>query len=607
MIEIASVFLTEMLSTAVSGVAEKQSVTIRSGTFDKTKELLAKQENKHLYHDIETIITAGYFFGLYYCTTECSKDAKKTGDNNLVAKLNTIEGLIDEKQKSNHKQLWRRFSDASKSVLPINKTHPEKTKIPIDILGDIELPTEFLKKVDKHLYQKLKSYFIDTIKTSEHIQSFLNSGDQLVSSNQNDPDRGYHVKLNFTNKYPSLIGVTPLNEALTVNTCDLPSEMTALYYQWKDNQSGPEHDNTEEYDDVVSGMFPLELTGLSFNKDTAEFIITDDIGTCRLFFIIRHNETPHYRYPVQIEPISQDIKDSKVYRTYAVPNSYRISDTFFIASVILHTDHAILQVIHAKDGMLIDKFNDSEILKYISGNEIGEELEQGDAENEIFYCMDNPDRFLIFIDVKEKKLFHPKVKYDYSIHAQYGAFRVKRSCIYLLFQPDCSSNDDISAFEFYKSIHVEASKQPKENDIPVKFAGIIKSRLDKLYDLYQSGPYRANMVKYFNELFRWTTLAANNDCLEKNMDHFITVLNNVMKAEKDRNIILGLSDLQACAIYNKCNIYKHSGEYRKAADLCRQSIKIIKTIFRMQPDYPIKRPLSFFENALTVLYEMGQK
>ena len=399
MIEIASVFLTEMLSTAVSGVAEKQSVTIRSGTFDKTKELLAKQENKHLYHDIETIITAGYFFGLYYCATECSKDAKKTGDNNLVAKLNTIEGLIDEKQKSNHKQLWRRFSDASKSVLPINKTHPEKTKIPIDILGDIELPTEFLKKVDKHLYQKLKSYFIDTIKTSEHIQSFLNSGDQLVSSNQNDPDRGYHVKLNFTNKYPSLIGVTPLNEALTVNTCDLPSEMTALYYQWKDNQSGPEHDNTEEYDDVVSGMFPLELTGLSFNKDTAEFIITDDIGTCRLFFIIRHNETPHYRYPVQIEPISQDIKDSKVYRTYAVPNSYRISDTFFIASVILHTDHAILQVIHAKDGMLIDKFNDSEILKYISGNEIGEELEQGDAENEIFYCMDNPDRFLIFIDV----------------------------------------------------------------------------------------------------------------------------------------------------------------------------------------------------------------
>ena len=76
-----------------------------------------------------------------------------------------------------------------------------------------------------------------------------------------------------------------------------------------------------------------------------------------------------------------------------------------------------------------------------------------------------------------------------------------------------------------------------------------------------------------------------------------------IKEQKDEDIILGLFDLQACAIFNKSNIYKGSGDYEKAAALCRKSIEIISSILEIQPDFPIKRPLSFFEGSLNQLLQ----
>ena len=106
-----------------------------------------------------------------------------------------------------------------------------------------------------------------------------------------------------------------------------------------------------------------------------------------------------------------------------------------------------------------------------------------------------------------------------------------------------------------------------ESDAPIQFAAIIKSRLERLYHLYfgdNASRYKPEALDYCKALFHWSSRSVPINELELEMDKFIAFLNSNMKGEKDKLTILGISDLQACAIYNKGFANKQTGSYDNA-------------------------------------------
>lgn len=633
MADFASVFLSLFLSAEVSEITGNRFDELFDDLY-KNIDTSFKGNRKDLRDAVERIVGAGYYFALYYCAAECKSKAANPND---VAKFQEIEGIIDEKQKSGSKEMISLFENAPVSQLVKESSKETVGNISNMLLqagfGGFNLPDNFAESVDKNLFNKMKGYFVNELRTNEQIKYFLhsivtneldesmpqidNSLEMMLSPKNGSLDRVFDKKIKMINKFVYLFGESPLNQVLKLKIDDLPADMTRLYSKWKSSQGALRQANPDESaeDDDIK-CFPLAVNRFSEEGKT-EFIVADDIGVLRLFFVIRANETPFYPYPVRLEPFEQEIKDDKIHRSYAVENGFKVDDHFYIASVVLNTDYAVLQVLRANRGMYIEKFSDNRILEYIGGNELvgisraGGRLAQKDVEperdvieNEIYIDMSNPHGIFALLEVKERRLINPKVKYDFEIGAEYGVLSVKNNGIYLALQLDCDdSKGQTDAFDFYKSISVESQKQSPECDAPVRFAGIIKTRLDKLYSLYHTEPYKPDLLRYFQELFRWTTLSASSKMLEQEINRFIKILRQNIKEQKDEDIILGLFDLQACAIFNKSNIYKGSGDYEKAAALCRKSIEIISSILEIQPDFPIKRPLSFFEGSLNQLLQ----
>jgi tetratricopeptide (TPR) repeat protein len=125
-----------------------------------------------------------------------------------------------------------------------------------------------------------------------------------------------------------------------------------------------------------------------------------------------------------------------------------------------------------------------------------------------------------------------------------------------------------------------------------------------LYDLYfgeNESRYKGSALEYCQALFHWSSRSVPIRELELEMDKFIAFLNSNMKEEKDKLTILGISDLHACAMYNKGFANKQTGNYDKAIVLYKQAIKIIKTILKVQSDYPTMKSLGYFEKALEKL------
>jgi hypothetical protein len=128
LIEIAAVFLTGLVSTAVSGIVGNRSDAICSNLYKKTKDLLTKDENKYLNHDNEKSVTAGYYFALYFCAGEYKNKVKQSGDKKLLSEIKDIENIIDEKQKSENAAIWNLFPGTSDVALLIGE-NPQKDTV----------------------------------------------------------------------------------------------------------------------------------------------------------------------------------------------------------------------------------------------------------------------------------------------------------------------------------------------------------------------------------------------------------------------------------------------------------------------------------------------
>ena len=108
------------------------------------------------------------------------------------------------------------------------------------------------------------------------------------------------------NKFVYLFGESPLNQVLKIKIDDLPADMTRLYSKWKSSQGALRQANPDESaeDDDIK-CFPLAVNRFSEEGKT-EFIVADDIGVLRVFFVIRRTKRP---LPVSCpaEPLSRKL------------------------------------------------------------------------------------------------------------------------------------------------------------------------------------------------------------------------------------------------------------------------------------------------------------
>lgn len=615
-----AILLTSILSVLHSSVTDTVSDEVTANIYKKSKKLLAEDENTNnaLNLAIENSIVEGYYYALYYCVDECRKKAKTNSDRSLLIELNNIEDLIGEKQQSDNTYIRKLFSDNGGVTLFIGAgADKEKTddlvyRLLNATFDKIYLPREYKIEADQHLFNKIKNYFTIDIKENKLLTDLLEKmlgilkddfgGNvtiqvreklrDLFQPKYSGIDSGFDKKLQLIRKYGSLYGTTPLKEAVNIVLKDCPEEMLRLYKNWESSTS----ENTGTYpgkrrDDLLNAP-----KGRDENK-TEQFIIGDNIENglvpARLFFVISRSESGNALYPLQAEEIDTEPKRSRVYRTYQVNTSCKIGDYYNIVSVLLYADHALVQTVRLKNGGYVEAFSDSKNVEYTYGND---EADFGtrDLEAQVYYSVDNPLKVLTFIDVNEKCIVKPKIKYDYQLETKYGSLTLLRNRVYLALQLSFEREiSSVQAIDFYNALREEAAS----NYILLQFALIIKSRLAKIYDLY-IGRYAQDVLKFSRELFCWTTLSADSEHLESEMDSFITYISEILKKEKDIKNILGLSDLQACAVYNKALANKRDGKVEKAVQYCEQAVQIIKMIKSIQPDYPLKKDLDFYETAL---------
>jgi hypothetical protein len=622
-LEASAILLTSIISVLHDSVTDTISDEVTANIYRKSKLLLAKTENSDYLLDlgIENSIIEGYYFALYFCVDECRRKAKSASDRSLLIELNNIEDIIGGKQKSDNAAIKKIFSDNGGITLFIgggvgkDKADDLVYKLLNATFDKIYLPREFKIEADHYLFDKVKSYFSTDIRSNSILTVLLDKllvllkddlgGNvtiqireklkELFKPRYSGFDSSFDVRIQLIRKFGSLYGTTPLKEVSNINLSKCSDEMLALYRSWERKNS----DNTNTYygkrkDDFINAPKAKE------ENRTEQFIVGDDITNglipARLFYVISRSESPFSLYPLQAEEIDNEPKRSKVYRTYQVNTSCKIGDFYNVVSVLLYADHALIQTVRLKNGGFIEAFSDSKRVEYVHGND---EADFGarELEAEVCFSVDNPLKVLTFIDVREKCIVNSKIKYDYQLEAKYGSLTLLRNNIYLAIQLNFArEGESVQALDFYNALREESTSEY----IPLQFALIVKNRLAKIFDLY-NGKFAQDVLKYSRELFCWTTLSAGSDHLESEMDGFISYISEILKKEKDITNILGLSDLQACAVYNKSLANKRDGKIDKAITYCEQAVQIIKMIKSIQPDYPTKKDLDFYEAALIKL------
>lgn len=614
-----AIFLTSIISVLHSSVTDTVSDEVTAAIYLKSKSLLEKEENTEqaLNDAIENSIASGYYYALYYCVDECRKKAKASSDRSLLIELNNIEGIIGQKQQSDQADIKKIFAENGGVLLFIGagadkEKAEELTYKLLNITFDkIFLPKEYRAEANAFLFEKIKSFFTTDIKENSLLISLLEKLLVLLKDDFGDNvtiqirekikdlfkpryagiDSGFDKKVQLIRKFGALYGTNPLKEAVQVELKNCPSEMLECYKTWESAKNENIEITGRRKNDIL-----LAPKGKNENK-TEQFIVGDEIANgpvpARLFFVICRSESPFLLYPVQAEEVETDPKKTKIYRTFEVNTSCKIGEYYNIVSVLLYADHALVQTVRLKNGGYVEEFSDSRSVAYTYG---GQEADFGgkDLEAEVCFSVDNPLRVLTLIDVHEKCIVKPKIKYDYELEAKYGSLTLLRNGVYLALQLNFALEKEcVPALDFYNALREEA---PSEY-IPLQFALIIKNRLAKIFDLY-TGKYAQDVLKFSRELFCWTTLSADSEHLESEMDSFASYLSEILKKEKDIKNILGLSDLQACAVYNKALANKREGRIDKAVFYCEQAVQIIKMIKSIQPDYPLKKDLSFYESAL---------
>lgn len=602
-----------------SSVTDTVSDEATANIYRKSKQLLSENEQMDdaLNLDIGNTIVEGYYYALYSCVDECRKRAKTNSNRSLLSELNNVEAVIGSKQQSDNTGIKKIFADNGSVTLFIgagldkDKTDDLIYRLLSATFDRIYLPREFRNEAEQALLDKIKTYFTVDIKNSSQLTSLLEKllamlkddfGDsvtiqirekikELFEPKYSGIDSSFEKKLQLIHKYGSLYGTTPLKEAVNVVLKDCPEEMIVVYKN---------HEHTNGKSGTYPGWRKDDLLHAPKGKKdnrTEQFIVGDDITgspvPTRLFFVINRSDSPSMLFPVQAEEIDTEPKKSRIYRTYQVNTSCKIGDYYNIVSVLLYADHALVQTARLKNGGYIEAFSDSKKVEYIYGNN---EADFGvrELEADVCFAVDNPLKFPAFVDVREKCIVRPKIKYDYQLEVKYGSLTLLRNNIYLALQLNFAlENDSVHALDFYNALREEANN----NYIPLQFALIIKNRLTKIFDLY-IGKYAQDVLKYSRELFCWTTLSADSEHLESEMDSFISYVSEILKKEKDINNILGLSDLQACAVYNKALANKRDGNKEKAVSYCEQAVQIVKMIKSIQPDFPLKKDLDFYESAL---------
>lgn len=615
------IFLTSIISVLHSSVTDTVSDDATAAVYLKAKLLLAEDENAEqaLNRAIENSIVSGYYYALYYCVDECRKKAKANPDRTLLIELNNIEKNIGVKQQqSDNADIKKIFADHGGVTLFIG-AGAEKEKIE-DLtykllsatFDKMFLPQEYQAEAEAHLFERVKSFFTADIKENGLLISLLEKLLALLKDDFGDSvtiqvrerirdlfkprysgiDGGFEKKIQLIRKYGALYGVSPLKEAVTVDLKSCPSEMLELYKTWESRRdSGTETEAKKRKNDILAAPRAKD------ENRTERFTVSDDIANgpvpARLFFVICRSESPTLLYPVQAAEVETDPKKSRIYRTYEVNTACRIGGYYNIVSVLLHADHALVQTARLKSGGSIEEFGDTRSVAYTYGSQEADFSER-DLEAEVCYSVDNPFKVLTFIDVHEKCIVMPKTKYDYELETKYGSLTLLRNGVYLALQLNFAlEKESVPAIDFYNALRDEASSEY----IPLQFALIIKNRLTKILDLY-TGKYAQDVLKYSRDLFCWTTLSADSEHLESEMDSFSSYLTEILKKEKDIKNILGLSDLQACAVYNKALANKREGRMDKAVSCLEQAVQIVKMIKSIQPDYPLKKDLSFYESAL---------
>lgn len=639
---------------AASGVIGNQSDALCSNLFKKTKDLLTKDENKYLNHDIEKSIAAGYYFALYFCASECGAKAKKAGNKALARMIGKIEDRIDEMQKSSDRRIWNYFPETSDVLLLINENPPKSTVLELTshllsfTFEGMDLPVEFTAETDHWLFDKMKSYFVEEIKTNERVKNFLDTRliaeikdtlgsylpqmnqklDELLHSEKQGINRNYDLKIQLIRKFDSLFGVKPLSEALTVHIDDLPADLLAFYSEQdtdinisksmdKDTDEcmnkntdqridihldeDEDEDNGEDEDDDGLDSFPDALSMLATREESENFYIAGEKDTLRLLFAVCRNESPFYLYLTPVPTTGTVTENGKSYQIYPIRNTCKMSSSFMLVSVVLMKDHAFLQTIQIEKGGYIDEFAVNSILEYPDNRRLDAEFENDDSEKEIFYSMENPSRIFTFIDLTKKCAVKPKIKYDYDLGAEYGSFLVNPRSGYLVLQLNFRViNREFPALDLYNKFK-QLDDKSGEDSFPVRFARIIKTRLDSLNDLYigdDGARYHSELPDYCGAQFRWTTLSSTPEQLISEMNRFISFLNDIMKKDTDPFHILALSDLQACATYNKGISYKKAGNPEKAMISFKKALKIVQTIETVQPDFQLRKNLKFYEDAV---------
>jgi hypothetical protein len=116
----------------------------------------------------------------------------------------------------------------------------------------------------------------------------------------------------------------------------------------------------------------------------------------------------------------------------------------------LYADYALVRQPFEKR-RLYRAFSDSKRVEYTYGNNEAD-FGMRELEAEVCYSVDNPRMVLTFIDVREKCIVKPKIKYDYQLEVKYGSLTLLRNGVYLALQLNFNRENESIRRDFYNAL-----------------------------------------------------------------------------------------------------------------------------------------------------------
>lgn len=183
MIDLAISLLVGASSMMVGGIVGNKSDILYGQLYNRAKDLLNKDENKYLNHDIEIALINSFIFGFNICCDSCISKAKVEKQKDLKQELKKAKDLFKRNIELNTPEMKEMFGDISDISLLIDDIgHLEKAdQIQKNLLymvfgkEKVNLPIELLDEIKASLWNFMKRQFVEEIKTNNRVESFLNT------------------------------------------------------------------------------------------------------------------------------------------------------------------------------------------------------------------------------------------------------------------------------------------------------------------------------------------------------------------------------------------------------------------------------------------------